>query len=222
VITQEWIDQIDEALKQACPLASADEEAMTDVMHKIQEFLRASGRLPEEIQVITEFAVPHENRLLQEQQSVAIAARKKERLDYLSGEGATREAVIADLRERRVSDPVRKAYVPEREFSQYEIDQMSDEEAKRVLFGQESLGLNKQSSKVDPSAPKNELDEYHRNKILNYRGRDPIIRGLKRQLLDGTEQRDIDYRRRVLEQQKADRKKVAEQLRAADAARKGK
>lgn len=216
-MNQEWINRIEEALREATPLAFADKDAMQDVTNKILDFQKETGRLPEEIQVITQFAVPHEKRLLRESQNADLAARKKQRLDYLSG--PNRESVNEELAKLRSPEPARKTFTPEREYTQDEIDRMSDEEANRVLFGRESLGLNKQSSKVDLEAPQNELDQHYRDKILRYRGKDPVMRGLKRQLLDGTEQRDIEYRRRVIESQQADRRKAAADL---EAARRGK
>lgn len=209
MITKEWIDSINPAILEACPLAANDATAMQNVADKIQSFIQETGRLPSELQVVMEFCVPEENRLLQAKQNEEIAARKKSKRDYLSG--ASREEAVKGLQTR---SEARKSFVREREYSQREIDEMDDDTAKRVLFGREPLGLNP-SSAVDVRNPKNELDQYHRDRILRYRGNDPMMRALKRELLDGSEQRAVQYRRDVIESQRDDRRRMNEDLRKA-------
>lgn len=211
MITKEWIDNINPAIMSATPLAANDAEAMENVAAKIQSFVQETGHLPTELQVVMEFCVPEENRLLQARQNADIAARKKSRLDYLSG--SSRDEAVKGLQIR--GDAARKSFVPEREYSQQEIDQMSDADAKRVLFGQEPLGLNQEGSRPNLHNPQNEVDRCYRDRILNYRGSSPVMRALKRELLDGSEQRDIAYRRDVIESQKNDRRKALEDLQKA-------
>ena len=210
---QDWIEHIERAIREATPLAFADNDAMKDVSEKIQQFHNETGRWPEELMVIGQFAVPHEQRLIRAAQDADIAASKKQRLDYLSG--PTREEAVAELRKLRKPEN-RRAFIPEdlSHLSRDEFDKLSDAEIKRRLSGQESLDLNREGSKLNLHNPQNERDRYEREKILRYRGSDPIRRALKRELLDGSEQRDVQARRDALEQSVAERRAAIAALKA--------
>ena len=201
-ITQQFVDTVGAALLLACPLTSADPDSITAVKEKILKFDRELGRAPNEAQVIS-WAVPFEQALLQKKEAAEAQARQKQEeaeakvrqrqaradarkqqreFDQLPS-SVTRAQANEDLRRmREQSAPER--FVPEREYSNAEIDLMSDSEYKRLLFGIETEELNQ-------SKPDLQAEEYYKNRILKSRNKggspaDKLMRSaLRREIREG-------------------------------------
>jgi hypothetical protein len=186
-VTQDYIDKTNAALLEACPLASQDPDSVAAIKDKILTFYRELNFPPTELQVI-QFAVPYEQALLKKkeeaeakvrQRQEKAEARKKQREDDLKPASVLRAEANAELRQRNV--PVEtERFTPEKEYTQGEIDRMTDGEAKRVLFGIDNPNLNE--SKPDAEARK----LYEKKLLKTRRNQDtPLKRALRREILEG-------------------------------------
>lgn len=187
MITQQFVDTVGKALAEACPLASNDKEASEAIRQKITKYCNELGRLPLESQVIA-WAVPFEQALLKKKEEAETAARQKQEradarkkareYDRLPASAVKAEA-IAELRQKTVQSAPER-FTPEKEYTQAEIDRMSDAEMKRLLFGKESEPLNE-------SRPDQEMRKVNEKRILNTkRSQDtPLKRALRREILEG-------------------------------------
>jgi hypothetical protein len=187
LVTQEYIDKINVALLEACPLASRDSEAVSIIKEKIQIYCREMGQPPTELTVV-QLMIPFEQALLKKKEEAETAARQKQEradarkkareFDRLPA-SAVKAQAIAELRQKTAqSEPER--FTPEKEYTQAEIDRMTDAEMKRLLFGRESEPLNQ-------SRPDERIRQANEKRILNTkRSQDtPLKRALRREILEG-------------------------------------
>lgn len=187
MVTQEYIDTINAALLEACPLASQDAKSVAAIKEKIQTYCRELGKSPTELQVV-QWAVPFEQALLANQQQAEEAARQKqERIDARKKErefdklpaSEAKARANAELRQRNTQSASEK-FTPAREYSQTEIDKMSPAEIKRLLFGVESEPLNE--SRPDPEVRK----VLEKRLLHTKRSQDsPLRKALRREILEG-------------------------------------
>jgi hypothetical protein len=186
-ITSEWLNSAEQALREACPLTINDEASVAALKAKVITYDKQLGIAPN-IDWVIKMAVPFENALLAKKEAAEaevrakrdkVAARKKERdYDRLPA-SAIRAEAIEDLRKRNVPTATEQ-FVPEREYTQSEIDKFSDAEAKLKLFGIEADNLNE-------SKPDSELRKIQERRILHTpRSKDtPILRSLRHEIRKG-------------------------------------
>jgi len=188
MVNQEWLDRVNAALIEAAPLTSQDPKAVSALKEKIQTYCRELGQLPTELQVV-QWAVPFEQALLaKKQQADEVARKKQERIDARKKErefdrlpaSALKAEAIAELRQRNIQSEPEK-FTPEKQYTQAEVDRMSDSEMKRLLFGIESEQIN-QSRTTDE-----EMRKVVETRILHTtRAKDtPLRKALRRQIREG-------------------------------------
>jgi len=187
MISQEYIDKLNAALASACPLASNDPEAVAALKDKIQTFCREMGQPPTEFTVI-QLMTPFEQALLKKKEEVEAATRQKQErinarkkareFDSLPSSVARSQA-NAELRQRTVQSPSER-FSPAKEYTQAEVDRMSDAEMKRLLFGVESEPMNE-------SRPDDQIRKANEKRLLNTkRSQDtPLRKALRREILEG-------------------------------------
>jgi len=109
MVTQEYLNKVNDALAQACPLSVNDPESVASLKAKIQSFCNDVGQLPSEFTII-QWCVPFEQMLLKKKAEADEAARKKqERIDVRKKErefdrlpaSAAKAQANAELRQQR-------------------------------------------------------------------------------------------------------------------------
>jgi hypothetical protein len=173
MISKEYIDQLNTALASACPLMLQDSEAVKAISEKIAKFHAEIGYPPNESQVIA-WAVPFEQSLLQKKEAAEAEAkdkarqrqekadaRKKERAYDRQPSPITRAEANAELRKLNESQPTPERFVPAKDYSQREIDAMSEAEIQQKLYGRDV------GEPLNQSKPAHELDEVRKKRILH-------------------------------------------------------
>lgn len=136
------LDNISNAIAEHCPLVFADIASLTLVAGKIKSYAEKLDRLPA-IEMVLGWAKPLEEKFQQKADEAAVSqqaeqerieARKRDRQDYLSGSDADKAQAVREFRERNRPQEHRAAFVPDRAYTESELNAMSsDEYAVKVL-----------------------------------------------------------------------------------------
>src|SRR5579864_7854607 len=76
-VSQEYVNKVNAALIEACPLASQDQTSVAAIKQKIESYCRELGQPPTELMVV-QFAVPYEQALLKKKEEAEAEARRKQ------------------------------------------------------------------------------------------------------------------------------------------------
>jgi hypothetical protein len=189
VIDQTYIDRVNAALTSACPLATQNQDSVTAIKDKVLTFYREIGYPPSESQVVG-WAVPFEQALLgKKAEEEAKARAKQERIDARRKEreydklpaSAARAEAVAEVRKINEAKPASERFTPAKEYTQAEIDNMSDSDVKRLVFG---LDVDEN---LNSSRPDDDLRKVQEKRLLSTkRSKDtPLKRALRRQIREG-------------------------------------
>jgi hypothetical protein len=145
MITEAFIAEAGEALLKQAPLVSNNEYAALEVRKKILEFTERLGYVPS-VDLVCRFAAPLEQELEEQKARDDAEARgvaeRENRIhrDMNLPSDVDKAEAVAELRARQQPRP--QTFKPA-EFTQAEIDAMSEEEAQAAVFGKPITDLNR-------------------------------------------------------------------------------
>jgi hypothetical protein len=144
-VTETFVAEAGEALLKSCPLVSQDAYASQEVRKKILDYVEKLGYEPS-ADLVCRFAAPLEKELQAQKEAAQEEARRVAERDArihrdmnLPSDVDKAEA-IAELRARQQPRP--QTFAPA-EYTQAEIDAMSEEEARAAVFGKLITDLNR-------------------------------------------------------------------------------